>query len=574
MEKKEKKACPIKKLIGDSRSGKWWEKLDKKKSGQKWSTLQHNGVYFPPAYEPLPKNVRVLYKGKPVKLDSKDTNNKFNITAEEAAVFFAQMVDRDERLKSNKKRHRYSEDKVFKDNFWKGWKKILGNGHTIKDMKYVDFTPVARYLFENSEKKKALRKAMSKEEKKEEKEQKEAIKELYGYAIVDGNKIPMEYVVEIPGLYQGHGKHPLRGQIKRRLEPKDITINCTKKLAPPCYSHGKNCKWGSIVENKDVTWVASWKHPITNGVTYKWLTRTESHFVCAGDMLKFDKARKLDKNIHKIRKQYTKDLKSKRKETRELATAVYLLDILAIRPGTEKDETKEAGTLGLTTLKCQNIKFKSGNKITINFTGKSSIQFDKTFKVDPLVYANLEVCKSKKSSASLFPNVDATSLNAYLKTLLPDLTAKVFRTWKASSILQRELDKKIPKPHDPTHVKQLMYNDVNIEVAKALNHKKMISNDERIVKLKDKIKEYQEKKKKSRTPKQKATAQRSIDLQKSKLVEAELNISTGTSKVNYLDPRISVSWAKKGEVPIEKIYNKTQLKKFVWAMDAEPDWKF
>ena len=52
-------------------------------------------------------------------------------------------------------------------------------------------------------------------------------------------------------------------------------------------------------------------------------------------------------------------------------------------------------------------------------------------------------------------------------------------------------------------------------------------------------------------------------------------ISLGTSKLNYLDPRISVAWCKKHEVPIEKVYNKTQREKFRWAIDmAEADYKF
>ena len=51
--------------------------------------------------------------------------------------------------------------------------------------------------------------------------------------------------------------------------------------------------------------------------------------------------------------------------------------------------------------------------------------------------------------------------------------------------------------------------------------------------------------------------------------EAVLNkdIALGTSKLNYLDPRISVAWAKKWQVPIEKLYSKTQREKFQWAID-------
>ena len=53
------------------------------------------------------------------------------------------------------------------------------------------------------------------------------------------------------------------------------------------------------------------------------------------------------------------------------------------------------------------------------------------------------------------------------------------------------------------------------------------------------------------------------------------NIALGTSKLNYLDPRISVAWCKKHDVPIEKVYNKTQREKFRWAIDmAEADFVF
>jgi hypothetical protein len=45
------------------------------------------------------------------------------------------------------------------------------------------------------------------------------------------------------------------------------------------------------------------------------------------------------------------------------------------------------------------------------------------------------------------------------------------------------------------------------------------------------------------------------------------DIALGTSKLNYLDPRISIGWCKKYDVPIEKIYSKTQREKFRWAID-------
>ena len=42
---------------------RWWENQDEGDGSIKWNTLEHNGVYFPPAYEPLPKNVKMKYDG-------------------------------------------------------------------------------------------------------------------------------------------------------------------------------------------------------------------------------------------------------------------------------------------------------------------------------------------------------------------------------------------------------------------------------------------------------------------------------------------------------------------------------
>ena len=69
-------------------------------------------------------------------------------------------------------------------------------------------------------------------------------------------------------------------------------------------------------------------------------------------------------------------------------------------------------------------------------------------------------------------------------------------------------------------------------------------------------------------------------------------VSLTTSKVNYIDPRLTglfeslsflskrrltqqtVAWCKRSDVPIDKIFTKSLRQKFVWAMDADPDWEF
>jgi len=41
-----------------------------------------------------------------------------------------------------------------------------------------------------------------------------------------------------------------------------------------------------------------------------------------------------------------------------------------------------------------------------------------------------------------------------------------------------------------------------------------------------------------------------------------------------MDPRISVAWCKRNEVPIEKVFSKTMRDKFNWAMAVPPEWLF
>lgn len=573
-------------LYAECKKGKWWEDEEKKiTKTHKWSTLVHNGLYFGEAY--VPQGLSVKYKGQEVKLDYTDINNPFYISAEEAAYLFTLFIDRDIRLAGNKKRHVYSSDSVFRNNFWNDWSQILGPNSIIKDLNQVDFTPILQQIQYKASLKKS-KKEMNEAERKEydekkavEKLKREEIKKIYGYAIVDNVLMTIDYTVEPPGLYQGHGNHPLRGKIKKRMFPHDVSINISINLGIPIpylygYGDGKvPSTWGAIEENHSATWLAKWKHPVTGKPVQKSFKRSESHFACIGDMNKFELARKLKENIKFIRERIVQDLSSPDYRIREFASAVYLLDLLAIRPGTEKDEEKEADTVGLTTLRCENVKFHPNNTLTLDFSGKSSIKFVKTFQVDSRVYTILnQNCGNASGGNPLFPNVSDITLNAYLKSLMDGLTAKVFRTWKASSIMQEELDKAVIDIYQNPSVKKILFDQVNMKVALALNHKKLLENDERTEKLKQKIIELQEKLANARTEKMKETAATQLANAESKLLENQENVALSTSKLNYIDPRITISWAKKYQMPIEKLFSKVLQKKFEWAMDTLSTWRF
>jgi DNA topoisomerase-1 len=51
-------------------------------------------------------------------------------------------------------------------------------------------------------------------------------------------------------------------------------------------------------------------------------------------------------------------------------------------------------------------------------------------------------------------------------------------------------------------------------------------------------------------------------------------VALGTSKINYMDPRITVAWCKKVECPIERVFPRTLLAKFPWAMGVNSQFKW
>jgi DNA topoisomerase I len=99
-----------------------------------------------------------------------------------------------------------------------------------------------------------------------------------------------------------------------------------------------------------VTWLAFWKDPIDpRGYKYVWLG-ANSTFKTEADLEKYEKARQLKDHIDRIRKDYRRLWKSQDVCERQKSTALYFIDVLALRAGHEKDED-EADTVGCCTLK-------------------------------------------------------------------------------------------------------------------------------------------------------------------------------------------------------------------------------
>ncbi|KAL9107637.1 MAG: hypothetical protein Q9187_008400 [Circinaria calcarea] len=57
--------------------------------------------------------------------------------------------------------------------------------------------------------------------------------------------------------------------------------------------------------------------------------------------------------------------------------------------------------------------------------------------------------------------------------------------------------------------------------------------------------------------------------------ESNKEVALGTSKINYIDPRLTVVFSKKFNVPIEKFFSKTLREKFDWAIKSvDENWEF
>jgi DNA topoisomerase-1 len=528
---------------------------------------------------------------------------------------------------------------------------------------------------------KIIKKAITDEQRKANKDDRNQVMFRFGYAIVDGHIEKVgNYNMEPPGTFRGRGEHPKMGKLKQRVAPEQVSLNLSQCAAVPrCSVPGH--AWGDIKHDPRGQWLATWKENINNQSKYMQLA-AQSSFKGKSDRSKYNKAALLCSNIEKIRKSYKKDLKSKDQETKQLATAVWVIDRLALRVGGEKDTDEEADTVGCCSLRVEHLEFDpngeggDNREIKLEFLGKDSMLYKQTIDfgaamynenngMGEQVYENFKsFCKKKKPDQEVFDSINPTLLNQHLKTFMDGLSAKVFRTYNASKTLQDELRKHEAgsqwKNLTATE-KVVEYNNANREVAILCNHQRSVSKAQetaleaigsKLATLKKQKKELKQMLKKlnsgdssglpvrksfeemtedvqkaiekakkmkeaAKTNEEKIAAtqadekakQKKRDLADKKFQKAHLwekvptkdqlvkrieawtakinkmemdlkhkddnkEVSLGTSKINYMDPRISVAFCKRNEVPIEKIFSKTLRDKFNWAMAVQPDWEF
>jgi len=253
---------------------------------------------------------------------------------------------------------------------------------------------------------------------------------------------------------------------------------------------------------------------------------------------------------------------------------------------------------------------KDGNfVINFDFLGKDSIRYLNSVAVIETVYEAVEgFCKGKKPDEQIFDKLDPSTLNEYFKEFMEDLSAKVFRTFNASQTLQVELDKFDATKKDSYSQDMLMkyYNDANRAVAVLCNHQRAEGkgHEEAMQKMKG-MKDDMEKQVKAykrhiqvlqgedpsgRDPGPDVKLPKDVMGCKKKIAETRLRldkhntamsmkednktVALGTSKMNYMDPRITVAWCKKVDLAIEKVFPRTIRTKFPWAMHFPSTYEF
>ncbi|KAJ9475203.1 DNA topoisomerase 1 [Pseudozyma hubeiensis] len=460
---------------------------------KKWDVLVHKGPRFPDPYQPLPRDVKLKYDGRPVDLPWQ---------TEEVAMFYAVKLET-----------QHAQNAIFNRNFFDDFKADLKkypprDGTQIKSFDKLDFRDMYNHWRSLRDAELERKKALAPSARKREIEERKVEESKWKICLVDGVEQRVgNFNVEPPGLFLGRGAHPKAGKVKRRIHPGDITINHSAKHPAPHPPAGMG-DWAEVVEKKDVTWLAYWKENINGQFKYVFLDAT-SNFKTNSDREKFEKARKLDTVVKQIRRDVNKNLKSKVRHERQIATIVWLIDNFSLRAGNEKGED-EAETYGVCSLRCEHAQIKMPDTIHLEFLGKDSMKFEEDLKItNPDVFKNIAMFLKtngmkdasgnfvrKKPSDPIFcapesgsgggkmQPLQPGSVNQFLSKYMKGLSAKVFRTYNASVTFQGLLEQteewlksrsnKAEREINQTNLR-LAYNEANRQVAILCNHQKTVN---------------------------------------------------------------------------------------------------
>jgi DNA topoisomerase I len=157
------------------------------------------------------------------------------------------------------------------------------------------------------------------------------------------------------------------------------------------------------------------------------------------DKTKFDRAMSLAESLPAARRKVTRDLRGDDPKGRVLAVAFRMLDVGALRVGSER-YTEDNGSHGLSTLLCAHVQV-TGDVVTLGFPGKSGKTWSSQID-DPELAHELASLKKRGPTARLLAYENegdwhplaASDINDYVRECTGgSFTAKDFRTLRGTA---------------------------------------------------------------------------------------------------------------------------------------------
>ena len=414
--------------------------------------MRHQGVAFPPEYEPRGLEIRI-----------KDRIVQLNPLQEEMLMAWAKKIGTP-----------YVQDPVFQRNFLGSLREIAEHEHwneTFADVTLADIDFSTLFEIADREKLANMPEEQRKQVSAERKKVRDELKAQYGHATVDDIEVDVgAYLVEPPGIFMGRGAHPLRGKWKGRVHSTDVTLNLDEEAPIPPAPHGE---WGAIVHEHDGLWIARWKDELSDKIKYVWLAET-SHLRQEREKEKYEKARRLARSLKTVRQHIQRGMRDKDLHTRKVATVAELINTLAMRVGDEKDED-EADTVGASTLRVEHVRFFDDH-IEFDFLGKDSVRWEKELPLNDetrqLIKNLQEFATGKQPDEQIFPEIASSQVNRFLGKAMKGLTAKVFRTFHATTTVKGFLKQHNRLNDEPAYEKEFIAKRANLEAAIMCNHKR------------------------------------------------------------------------------------------------------
>ena len=561
---------------------------------QRYKTMTWEGPLLPSEYEPTPG---------------------FELKGQKTTALCEEMFDKLAAYSTTD----YWKSPIFQKNAWECWKRTLPKG--LQNMRMTDFTREFADRRASQEQKKVAKAQRSKEDRDFEKVQRDSMKQKYGFATVDGKRVPIGgYMIEAPNFIIGRGAAVFTGCWKSRVQPNEVTVNV---VGDPAKTKELKDRGFRVVSKPDVMWVMTYRMRLINS-DYQPIKKvnfgTGSEFVHENEEQKYDTSSELMRNWEAMKQKIFDAATDTDVKRSQAGICAYLMMVTGQRIGGEGAKN-EAGTVGMSTIRTEHLKLSASNGkyfASFDYLGKDSVNYKNTVEVEKFVYDALTFfTKGKKPGQKVFDQMGGGDVGALMKEVMPGVSPKSFRTANAALELVQYLRENPVDPNWSDAKKKQVLVMGNAKVARKLNHQKNVGKNqgdqeakaqeriaaaektlqvrkekgkERLIqirkqmetakglwsgqKLKDKLTQLkdQEQKVKDLVVKAEESVERAsanLDIKK-----GTADIALGTSLGAYISPKIIFSWCKDVGLDPNKIYSKSLMQRQVWAEDTDEEyWK-